>query len=426
MEPDNKFNNIKRTISSLVRTGFFHIFSSSVINKMLTFFSNIVVVRFVSKIDYGVFAYADNIVSMILLASGMGMVSGTFQLCSEKKENRDKDEIFKYGTAIGIRVNIILCLIIAFISQFVPVKFESASEYLLLLSINPILMIIFEFQQIYFRSRMENKKYSAISSCNTFLVVMGAILGVFLASVDGMIVGRNIAYIITIIIISLKLSAPVFLKKGEIDRENKIALFKISVVSMLNNGIAQLLYLIDVFLLGILIADETIIASYKVATVIPTAMVFIPSAVVTYIYPYFASHKDDKEWCLIYYNKLIKYFGIINLIMAALMILLAKPIILILYGNQYLDAVTCFRILSVNYFFSSTFRIISGNLLVTQRKLGFNLIVNIISGSINILGNLLLIPYFASIGAAVTTLLVVIISSILSTTYYVYILKKGN
>ena len=78
------------------------------------------------------------------------------------------------------------------------------------------------------------------------------------------------------------------------------------------------------------------------------------------------------------------------------------------------------------YFFTSTFRIISGNLLVTQRKLGFNLAVNIISGSVNILGNLILIPHYSSVGAAITTLIVVIISSILSTTYYVYILKKGN
>lgn len=426
MEPDKKRDNIKQMISSLVRTGFFHIFSSSVINKMLTFLSNIVVVRFVSKVDYGVFAYADNMVSMVLLASGMGMVSGTFQLCSEKKKNKEKDEVFRYGTAIGIRVNIILCLIIAFISQFVPVKFNSASEYLLLLSINPILMIIFEFQQIYFRSRTENKKYSFASTFNTFLVVMGAIIGVFIASIDGMIVGRNIAYILTIIIVSVKLSAPIYIKKEEINKEDKIALFKISFISMLNNGISHLLYLLDVFLLGIILSNEEIIASYKVATTIPAAMIFIPTALVTYIYPYFASKKDDKYWCLQQYKKIIKYFGAFNLLITIGLILLAKPIIVLLYGTQYTDAVTCFRILAVNYFISGTFRSISGNLLVTQRKLGFNLIVNVISGSVNIIGNLILIPLCASIGAALTTLTVSLVAAIMSTGYYIYILKHQS
>lgn len=411
-------------IHLLVKTGFFHIFSASVLNKILTFLSNIVVVRFVSKIDYGVFSYADNIVSMVLLASGMGLVTGTFQLCSEKS-NHEKDELFKYGTAIGIKVNIILSIIIVIISQFIPIKFESAGEYLLLLSVNPILLIIFEFQQIYFRSRMENKKYSFVSSMNTFFVVMGAIVGVFFASIQGMIVGRNIAYVVTIIIVCYKLSAPISISADgkKIKKEDKVALFRISFISMLNNGISHLLYLLDIFLLGIILSDEQIIASYKVATVIPTAMVFIPSAIVTYIYPYFAAKKDQADWCMKNYKTIVKYFGMFNLIISMVLIVLAEPIITLLYGMQYVDAVLCFRILAVNYFFSATFRIISGNLLVTQRKLGFNLFINIISGSLNVIGNLLLIPKYESLGAAMTTLIVVIVSSILSTVYYIWILK---
>lgn len=416
-----------KEIQQLIKTGFFHIFSASVINKILTFLSNIVVVRLISKVDYGVFAYADNIVSLVLLATGMGMVSATFQLASETR-GEEQEKIYRYGSSVGIKFNILLSFIIVCISQFLPLKFTTAKEYLLLLSINPIILIIVEFQQIYLRSKMENRKFSIASLLNTFLVVSGAIIGAVLATVDGMIIGRICGYLLTAIVIwyKFKVDFRIRTNRYEIPKDTKKVLYKISIISMLNNGISQMLYLIDIFLLGVIISNESIIASYKVATVIPTAMVFIPSAVVTYIYPYFAAHKDDKEWCLKQYNKLVKYFSIINLVIAILMILLAKPIILLLYGNQYLDAVVCFRILSVNYFFTSTFRIISGNLLVTQRKLGFNLLVNVISGSVNILGNILLIPHFASIGAAITTLLVVIISSILSTTYYIYILKKSN
>lgn len=419
----SKFSHIKQ----LAKTGFFHIFSASVINKILTFLSNIVVVRLISKVDYGVFAYADNIVSLVLLATGMGMVSATFQLASETS-GEEQERIFRYGSSVGIKFNIVLSFVIVGISQFVPLKFASAKEYLLLLSMNPILLILVEFQQIYLRSKKENKEFSFASLLNTFLVVLGAVVGAIIATVNGMIIGRACGYLITAIAIwyKFKIEFSITTNKNEISKSSKRILYKISIISMLNNGISQLLYLIDVFLLGIIISSESVIASYKIATVIPTAMVFIPSAVVTYIYPYFASHKEDKEWCLKYYNKLIKYFGIINFIIALLMILLAKPIIVLLYGNQYIDAIMCFRILSINYFFTSTFRIISGNLLVTQRKLGFNLAVNIISGSVNILGNLILIPHYSSVGAAITTLIVVIISSILSTTYYVYILKKGN
>ena len=418
---------VKTENHKLLSTGFFHIFSASVLNKILVFLSNIVVVRFVSKIDYGVFAYTDNILSMILLASGMGLVSGTFQLCSEKK-NEEKTKIFQYGAVIGVRINVVICCALVLLSQVIPMKFASASEYLLLMSLNPILLIIFEFEQIYFRSRLENKKFSYASTLNTCLVVCGSIIGVICFTVKGMIIGRNIAYILTIVIICCRSKIPFsfFNKKNEISSEDKKALYKISIISMLNNGISQLLYIMDVFLLGMIIADEEIIASYKIATVIPTAMLFIPMAVVTYIYPYFASRKDDKQWCKEKYFLIIKYFGVFNLIISIIMIIFSKEILIFVYGEKYVDAANCFIILSISYFFSGTFKLISGNLLVTQRKLMFNLVVSIVAGLVNIIGNLILIPRYESMGAATTTLVVVLISSILSTMYYIHILKRKD
>ena len=75
--------------------------------------------------------------------------------------------------------------------------------------------------------------------------------------------------------------------------------------------------------------------------------------------------------------------GSLNLVISVLLFAFAPVIIRLLYGEQYMDSVYIFRILSINYFFSGTFRIISGNLLVTQRKLKFNFFVALVSGTIN-------------------------------------------
>ena len=91
---------------------------------------------------------------------------------------------------------------------------------------------------------------------------------------------------------------------------------------------------------------------------------------------------------------------------------------------NYLDAVPCFKILAISYFFSGSFRIVSGNLLVTQRKVGFNLFVAIISGLLNILGNIVFIPLYGSVGAAMVTLMIVIFTSLVSTLYYTHVIKK--
>ena len=97
--------------------------------------------------------------------------------------------------------------------------------------------------------------------------------------------------------------------KRESIGEDKKPLLKISIISMTNNSLSHLLYLLDVFVLGIVDPQETILASYKAATIIPTALTFIPSALMTYVYPYFAQHRLDKKWCRKYYKITVLCFG---------------------------------------------------------------------------------------------------------------------
>ena len=115
---------------------------------------------------------------------------------------------------------------------------------------------------------------------------------------------------------------------------------------------------------------------------------------------------------------------VFNLLVAAGLSLTAPIIISLFFGEQYLDTVVCFRILILGYFFNGTFRGIAGNLLVTQRRLKFNLFEGLVSGLCNLVGNIVLIPRLGSIGAAYTTLAVMIISSVLSSGYFIYVLKN--
>ena len=216
----------------------------------------------------------------------------------------------------------------------------------------------------------------------------------------------------------------IFQKCEPSNLEEKRTLLSISVVSMCNNGLSQLMYLLDVFVLGVVAANENILASYKVATTIPAALSFIPVSIITYIYPYFAEHRKDGKWCLERYKQVLKGVAMMNFLISTILFVLAPFIIHIMYGKEYLDAVPVFRILSMNYFFSGTFRVISGNLLVTQRKLKFNLFVALVSGIINALSDFYFIQWWGSIGAAVATILVVFVSGVMSTIYLIITFKK--
>ena len=52
------FQKLLPRINTLFKTGFFHIFGSNVINKILAFLSSVILVRILTKTEYGAFTYA--------------------------------------------------------------------------------------------------------------------------------------------------------------------------------------------------------------------------------------------------------------------------------------------------------------------------------------------------------------------------------
>ena len=416
---------IKETLRKLFKTGFFHIFGSNVINRIIGFLSGVILIRILTKNEYGVFTYAWNIYSIIILFTGMGVENGVLQLASEHSSDREyTDRVINYGTRFGFRFNLLLTAVILGIGLLAPLKIESGRPLLMMLCLLPTVELAANLITVYLRAQKRNQEYSRLNVISTISMLALSAGAAFLFREKGMVISHYLSPLL-VIVLGYSLCHVHLLNRDRSGLgEERNAFLKISFISMCNNGLSQLMYLLDLFVLGIVDPQETILASYKVATSIPAALTFIPLALVTYLYPYFAEHKDDKDWCLGKYKKVVLGLGGLNLAISAVLFFAAPLVIRLVYGEQYLDAVPVFRILAVNYFFSGTFRILSGNLLVTQRKLKFNLIVAIISSSINVIADYFFIQKWGSIGAAWATVLVVIISGAMSTIYLVKVFRN--
>lgn len=412
-------------ISKAFKTGFFHIFGGNVINKIISFLSGIVLVRILTKAEYGTFTYAWNLYSFIILFNGLGMSSGALQVGSEKWNQKDCNNVFSYAVKKGTFFDILLAIAIVAMCFVYPFKIKNADKLLLSLCMLPLPQFLFDIDTVYLRIKRRNDEYSKASVLSTFLIFVFSVIGAFIFREFGLIIGRYASYILSIIFCVLAFGVK-FGKDSSLPKSEKKLISNISYISLANNSISQLLYLLDIFVLGIVTANEEILASYKIATTIPTALLFIPSSLVTYIYPYFANHCNDREWCYKHYKKVFIINFLFSLLITIILFAFAPFIIRIVFGKNYLDAVPAFRILVVSFLFSSSFRIVSSNLLVTMKKLKFNLIEALISGGVNVIADYYLIKFLGSIGAAVATLAVVIISSLLSTVYLIYVYKKAE
>ena len=179
-------------------------------------------------------------------------------------------------------------------------------------------------------------------------------------------------------------------------------------------------------LIGIVIGTSASVADYKTATTIPFALAFIPQMIITFIYPYFARNKEDKVWIRKQTKKILMYLFVLNLGITILGVVFAPWIITLVFGREYLESVTCFRILMISYFFSGTFRVLLGNVLAMLRKVKINLYFGIIESVANIILDVVLIKLWGSIGAAIATTSIVILSSILSGAYLFWYLSRRD
>lgn len=420
-------NNYADKVKKLLQTGFFHIFGSSVINKIVAFLSSVILVRILTKSEYGVFTYAWNIYSIVLLANGFGMESGILQMCSEHSGDEEfAKKVCNYGSKTGILFDLALSVILFCIGIFAPLTISGAGALIRLLSCLPMVQFLFQLSTAYLRSQKRNQEFARLTVMNTIVLFLSSAGGAHIFREKGMVLGYYIAYSASVLMAFAFMNVKLISKEKRLDDKSRKSLREISFVSMCNNGLSQLMYLLDVFVLGTVAAEETVLASYKVATTIPAALTFIPLSLITYLYPYFAEHRSDGQWCLKKYKQVLLCLGTLNAVVSVGLFIFAPLVIRLLYGEQYLDAVLVFRILAINYFVSGTFRILSGNLLVTQRKLKFNLFVALMSGCVNIVADFLFIQWWGAVGAAYATVMVVIMSSVMSTSYLYHTFKKSG
>ena len=413
-------------IEKIKQKGFFHIFGANVINKIVQFCSGIFLVRILTKSDYGSYVYAQNILYIIMLLSGLGTSYALTQYGSESNHIEERNSYFKYAIKIAIPFNIVLCLFIIIYSTY-SMKNGNTNIYLLLLMcLMPLFMYFFDFIQVYLRTNLLNINFSKLTSLNTFFIFIFSILGAYFFNVIGVVLGTYIAYAISLLVGFIFIKDLINQKYQKLDKVRRSQFFKYSFNSLLNNGVSQTIYLIDVFLIGLLIFDPNILASYKTATLIPIAMNFIPASIMLFIYPYFAKNQNDKKWIFNNYRKIVLFLLTFNFIVVLILQLIAPFLFKIIFGEQYLNGVEFFRILLIGYFIDSTFRITAGNILAMLKKVKTLIVINCIAGICNVMLDLILIKKFSAIGAAYTNVSIILLTAVLYTFFLIKSIKSES
>lgn len=412
-------NAIKKQFGVLAQTGFFHIFGASSLNRVLIVILGFVLIRVLSKEDYGIYAYAFNIASFFVIFNGLGATSAILQICSELHADKSgADSVYDYAYRRGVLVDVAMGLVMAFVGIFVPLKIPESNSLLVLYCVYPLVMLLFEIKAVRFRVLLMNKQYAFAMNTQSILITALSIAGALLFDAVGLVVGQILSYAISYAVLCIKFRFSRTYVHA-LERSEKRDFWGISLISSVNNGLSQALTLTGTFFIGLYLANDALVAEYQVATTIPFGLMFLPGMLMTYAYPYFARNNRNRDWSLKAFAKLTAVSFLVMGVITALVCLLAELIVLILFGEQYLEIVPILRILMLGFFVASVLRQPSGNLLVTQRKLLTNTSIGIISILINAVASILFIPISGMYGAAYTYLITMGASGVLYTACYV-------
>ena len=409
---------MKQTLLKLreyIQNGFLYSFGASVVNKIVSFVSGVIIVRILTQSDYGLLGISTNIFSIAVLFAGFGISSGLLQFCAEKREENEKRGIYKYTNSIGIITCLFLAIVMYYYAEFNINHVEESAIYIKFSSLLPLFYFLYNNETLYLRAYKRIKEYTRVLNAKTILYALFSVLFGLYYGIAGVIAGRYLAYILSFFIgyHYIKINPISFKYRQLVAKQLKREIWSFSIMSGVASAINQLVYLIDINMITTMLQDSSLVAIYKVATLIPESLNIIPSSLFVVVIPYFALHLGDKEWVSSNTKKIIGLLGLVNFVIVSILLIFAPLIITVLWKEEYLDAVTPFRILSINYFFLGTFRLTSTQILASQRNAKANMLISIATLFSNIIFDFVFIQIWGINGAALATLAVVLVSCIL-------------
>ena len=392
------------------------VFIVTLVASLLGYVARIILARSLSIEEFGLFYAVLSFLALVGTFQTLGFDKATSRFIPEflhkKNYSSIKSSMF-YVFIIQFFINSIVIVIIYLLSDFLAVNFfhtEKAGIILKLMAIaffvdGFVLTLKSTFQG--FRSMIY---FSGIDAVRMLLIVMIIFTGVWL---NYGILSPVYAYIITPIILMMIFGAilvkrvfPQFFKtEFLVDKKliKNISRYSIFILASSVGGVA--LYYSDVVLLTYL-TDLRSVALYSVA--LPTAKVLMqfPRAIGGILVPLTVELwvKNRKELLSAGIEALYKYNVILIIPIVFAIFSFTDIVINLLYGQQYNEAGAALKILIIGMIFAVLYGI-NINFFAGTRKPEITSKIVYTAAVFNLITNIMLIPLFGIIGAAITSTL---------------------
>ena len=380
-------------------------------SRLLSLLASWIALQFIDNTALGIVLFSYNIILFFLPISGLGLSQSLIRFSALSNDAEDRNSIFLYVLKYGLLSSIGMILLVIISSLFITFDFKDGHFYMIFLSFLIIPNFLLEIIKAQLRLNHDNKNFAYSDFLYSIIFVLSiTVLTYYL---------KEIGYIIALLITPL-LTSLFFIKKLKVNvkkikriPELNFAFWKYGFFASLSNVITQLLFVIDILLIGYLIKDPEMITNYRYISLIPFSLLFLPRVFINTDFVTFTEKIYDKNYILEY----IKSYMLLFLIISVSLIIgsyFFGSLVLRLLDDSFAIYGSIFFILMVGISGILIFRGLFGNLLSSIGKANIN--YYIASGALlfNIISNYYLIPLYGIKGAAITSAILMWVTGITS------------
>lgn len=417
----------------VVSSGGIAVFTGSLVSKFVSFFGTIVVVRILSKSDYGVLSYAENLYGYFYLLSGLGLVNAILRYVILQNEQSSKYGVVLFCVTAGTLFNVLLLASAYAFCLIYPHPAEYSSYLLVMLVMMTGIAFQFLLDCAFFtmRSLFDTKAYAGVTLAVSTTLILVRICGALICGVLGVASGVVAVEVISVIALAVLIKKKYFakVKPRYPDSDLRADIISYSIKCIFSSGIWVVFTLNDVFLIGLLCSDPESIGAYKAASILPSFLSLISNSIGVVVGPYFTKKESEKAygWMKRTYRAILLGSLAVFLVLGSVLFVLAEQIVVLVFGQNYIDAAQPMRFLVVAAVLNCALRYPSANILTSIGKVEMNLFSAVIGIMVQIAIGFYLIPSFGIIGAAFGNCIAYLIMSIILFTYFnVYLHRIGN
>ena len=391
------------------------VFVGTIIGMLLGFVGRVIIVRYTTQTEYGIYALALVLMSIFAMISTLGLGGGVTRQIAYFRGKKDSEKvsgIVKSSIQIAFVASILFSFFLFFLSDIISVKVFHSPELSTPLKIFaiaiPFSVLIVIFTSI-FRGfdRVEPNVYFQNILRNVLLLPLLGIVILFGLSFLGLLYAYLASIVLTCIAFAVyaakKLPSSVKGEKntnaGSLRKELLLFSLPLLVVSILN----MIMHWTDTLMLGYFKTPD-IVGLYNVALpivnlipVVLTSMLFLYVPIASQLYSQNLMGELRRNYAI-----LTKWMFALTLPLFLIIFLFPETVLNILFGSRYIQAGTALQILALGMFVN-TFLGPNGATLIVAGKTRFLMWTGLIGAIMNIALNIFLIPLFGIVGAAIAS-----------------------